>query len=169
MGRLRKRSILSNIRDMKCMGESRVCTLKKALYGLKQGPCTRYARIDEYLLGLGFTKSEENSNLYYVLVEGESLILVLYVDNIFFTRLEKFIWMCKVDLASEFKMKVIGLMYTFLDWRCSNIQERFSLGKEIMQLITYQDLGWRIAHMSTSMITNLKKPSTFKGELVDPP
>jgi hypothetical protein len=37
---------------------------------LKQAPCAWYSRIDGYLLGLGFTKSEVDSNLYYVLVEG---------------------------------------------------------------------------------------------------
>ena len=42
-----------------------------------------YSRIDGYLLGLSFTKSEADSNLYYVFVEGELLILVLYVDDLF--------------------------------------------------------------------------------------
>ena len=63
--------------------------MEKALHWLKKAPCAWYARIDGYLLGLGFTKSEPNSNLYYVFVEGELLILVLYVDDLFLIRLEK--------------------------------------------------------------------------------
>lgn len=43
-----------------------VCRLNKALYGLKQAPHAWYSRIDAYLLGLGFTKSEVDSNLYYI-------------------------------------------------------------------------------------------------------
>ena len=45
--------------------ESHVCILKKALYGLKQAPRTWYGRIDSFLSSLGFSKSKEESNLYY--------------------------------------------------------------------------------------------------------
>jgi hypothetical protein len=38
--------------------DSHVCRLKKALYGLKLAPRAWYLRIDGYLLGMGFTKSE---------------------------------------------------------------------------------------------------------------
>jgi hypothetical protein len=57
--------------------ESHVCRLNKALYGLKQAPRAWYARIDGYLMSLGFTKSEENPNLYYKVEDVCPLILVL--------------------------------------------------------------------------------------------
>ena len=63
--------------------ESHVCRLKKALYGLKQTPRAWYARIDGHLMSLGFSKSVFYPNLYYKTVNGESLILVLYVDYLF--------------------------------------------------------------------------------------
>jgi hypothetical protein len=44
--------------------ESHVCRLKRALYVLKQAPRAWYERIDSYLQGMGFVKSEEDSNLY---------------------------------------------------------------------------------------------------------
>jgi len=59
-----------------------VCRLKKALYGLKQAPRAWYGWIDSYLQQLGFVKSDANPNLYYLLVENEPLILVLYVDDL---------------------------------------------------------------------------------------
>jgi hypothetical protein len=37
---------------------SHVCILKKELYELKQSPRAWYSRIDGYLQGMGFTKSE---------------------------------------------------------------------------------------------------------------
>jgi hypothetical protein len=66
-----------------------VCRLKKALYGLKQAPRAWYSRIDGYLLGMGFTKSEADPNLYYILVGDDPLILVLYVDDLFLTRVRE--------------------------------------------------------------------------------
>lgn len=51
--------------------------LKRDFYGLKQASRAWYTRIDSYLRGLGFTKSEVDANLYYVMVGGLPLILVL--------------------------------------------------------------------------------------------
>lgn len=55
--------------------------LKKALYGLKQAPRAWYGRIDGYLQQLGVFKSDADPHLYYLMVENEPLILVLYVDE----------------------------------------------------------------------------------------
>jgi hypothetical protein len=66
--------------------ESHVCRLKKALYGLKHEPRVWYARIDGHLMILGFIKSVVDPNLYYKIANGESFILVLYVDDLFLTN-----------------------------------------------------------------------------------
>jgi hypothetical protein len=63
--------------------ESHVCRLRKALYGLKQKPQSWYARIDGHLMSLGFKESVFDHNLYYKMVSDDSLILVLYVDDLF--------------------------------------------------------------------------------------
>jgi hypothetical protein len=63
---------------------------------------------------MGFTKSEVESNLYYILVKGEPLILVLHVDDLFMKGLDKLIDYCKRELATEFEMKDLGLMHYFL-------------------------------------------------------
>ena len=47
--------------------ESHVCIIKRALYGLKMAPRAWYTQIDNYLSGLGFTKSEEDVNLYHIM------------------------------------------------------------------------------------------------------
>ena len=91
--------------------ESHVCRLKKALYGLKQAPRAWYSRIDTYLQKMGFTKSEADPNLYYIVIGEEPLILVLYVDDLVITGVERLIEHCKRDLASKFEMKDIGLMH----------------------------------------------------------
>jgi hypothetical protein len=74
--------------------------LKKALYRLKQAPRAWYAIIDIYLMSLGFTKSDADTNLYYKVEYGFPLILVIYVDDMFLTRDEKLIDGCKRELTS---------------------------------------------------------------------
>ena len=91
-----------------------MCRLKQALYGLKQAPHAWYTKINSYLTGLGFTKSEENANIYHILVEGKLLIIVLYVDDLILTSDEQLIKSCKEDLTREFEMKDMGLMRYFL-------------------------------------------------------
>ena len=41
------------------------CKLKKELYGLKHAPRTQYNMMYRFLMRLGFTKSKEDSNLYF--------------------------------------------------------------------------------------------------------
>ena len=66
-------------------GDSHVCRLKRPLYGLKQAPRAWYTMIDNYFIGLGFTKSEADANLYHIVVEGKILIIVLYVNYLIMT------------------------------------------------------------------------------------
>ena len=64
---------------------------QERLHGLKQAPHAWYTRIDNYFTGLGFTKSEADTNLYHIMVEGRLLIIVLYVDDSIITGDEKLI------------------------------------------------------------------------------
>eukprot|EP00253_Pinus_taeda_P032031 PITA_32031 len=71
-------------------------------------------KIDNYFIGLGFTKSEADANLYHIVVKGKLLIIVLYVDDLILTGDGQLIVSCKEDLTKEFEMKDIGLMHYFL-------------------------------------------------------
>ena len=53
---------------------------------------------------MGFQKSEADPNLYFIVVGGDPLILLLYVDDLFITGGEKPITVCKRDLASKYEM-----------------------------------------------------------------
>jgi hypothetical protein len=65
-------------------------------------------------MSLGFNRSVVDANLYYKVVNGESLILILYVDDLFLTGAESLIAWCKYELDSEFEMKDLGMMQYFL-------------------------------------------------------
>lgn len=91
-----------------------MCRLKGVLCGLKQTPCAWYTHIDSYLSGLGFTRSEADDNLYYIMVDGSLFILVLYVDDLILTGDDRLIQSCEEDLARKFEMEDMGLMHYFL-------------------------------------------------------
>jgi hypothetical protein len=92
--------------------KTHVCKLKKAL--LKKAPRAWYGRIDSFLTSLGFTKSKEDSNLYFKVMNDEPVILLLYVDDLFLTGEENLITECKKKLDAEFEMKYLGLMHYLL-------------------------------------------------------
>jgi hypothetical protein len=94
--------------------ETHVCRLKKALYGLKQALKSWYAKMDSYLMRLGFYKSHADPNLYYKVMDNAPVILLLYVDDLFITGEESLIIQCKKELSFEFDMKDIGLMHYYL-------------------------------------------------------
>ena len=93
--------------------EAYVCKLKKALYGIKQAPIEWYGRIDGFLMSLGFTKSKEESNLYYKVEDDGIMILLLYVDDLFLIGEDNPINKCKKNLVAEFEMKDLGMMHFF--------------------------------------------------------
>ena len=87
---------------------------------------------DRYLLSIGFQKSEADPNLYYIVVGGVRLILLLYVDDLFITGGEHLIDACKKDLASEFKMTNFGLMRYYLGMEVWQEDGDFFRAKETM-------------------------------------
>jgi hypothetical protein len=66
---------------------------------------------------MGFTKSEANTNLYFLLVGSQILVLVLYVDDLIHIGVESIIVGCKSYVALEFEMKDIEPMHFFWDLR----------------------------------------------------
>jgi hypothetical protein len=71
---------------------------------------------------MGFTKSETDSNLNYIIVGGKPLILLLYVDDLFLAGSERLITECKRDLALEYEMKDLRLMHYFLELLLSGVR-----------------------------------------------
>ena len=94
--------------------ETHVCKLKKSLYGLKQAPKPWYDRIDSFLTSLGFTNSNADSNLYYKVEEGNPMILLLYLDDLFVIGEDGLIADIKRNLTTEFNMKYLGMMHYFV-------------------------------------------------------
>ena len=58
---------------------------------------------------MGFTKSKVDSKLYYKVEEGNPVILLLYVDDLFVTDMDGLIVDTKRNLAAKFEMKDLGV------------------------------------------------------------
>jgi hypothetical protein len=63
---------------------------------------------------LGFTKSSADSNLYFKVEDDGLVILLLYVDDLSLTGVDKLITECKIKHVVDFEMKDLGLMHYFL-------------------------------------------------------
>ena len=78
---------------------------------------------------MGFTKSKGDSNLYYKVEEGNLVILLLYVDELFVTGEDGLIAETKRKLAVDFEMKDLGMMKYFLDMEVWQNADGISLGQ----------------------------------------
>eukprot|EP00253_Pinus_taeda_P033819 PITA_33819 len=151
--------------------ESHVCRLKRALYGLKQAPRAWYTRIDNYFTELGFTKSEVDAKLYHIVVKGELLIIVLYVDDLILIGDDQLIVSCKENLARDFEMKDMDPMHYFLGmevWqkdgelfvsqgKCANeILSRFHMEKCKPMHTPLADLCYVVNQLSQAMVQPTK-------------
>jgi hypothetical protein len=117
---------------------------------------------------MGFEKSEADPNLYYIVCGEDTLILILYVDDLFINGGEELIVDCKRGIALEFEMKDIGLMHYFLGMEVWQEDGHVFLGQgkyatDILSRFKMEDCG----PMLTPMVTNWRKLIASEFELVD--
>ena len=106
--------------------EDKVYRLRKALYGLKQAPHSWYSKINAYLLDNDFNKCDGELTLYIKESDGKILIVVLYVDDLFFTSSDDFLIVdFKEVMKSEFAMTDLGLLRYFLGIEVKKIDKEF--------------------------------------------
>jgi hypothetical protein len=139
------------------------------MYGLKQAPRAWYARIDSYLIRLGFSKSHADPNLYYKVVNNAPVILLLYVDDLFLTGEESLITQCKKELAYEFDMKNLGLMHYYLGLKVWQKCGEVFLGQGKYAVKILQKFGMMdCKSMDTPMTKDIRKVRDSDSKTVDP-
>ncbi|KAI5333016.1 hypothetical protein L3X38_023145 [Prunus dulcis] len=100
-----------------------VCQLRKYLYGLKQAPKAWNAKFTGHLPAIGFTVSHSDPSLFVKHVGSDSVILLLYVDDIILTGSKDSLVEEVIDeLSVVFEMKdmgrltyVLGLQISYRD------------------------------------------------------
>jgi hypothetical protein len=89
--------------------EHLVCRLHKALYGLRQAPHAWYEKIDSFLTAHGFERGDGDSNLYWLVVNSDVVLLALYIDDILLTGSSSdLILSIKCQLEIHFEMSDMG-------------------------------------------------------------
>jgi hypothetical protein len=119
-------------------------------------------------MSLGFTKHKADSDLYFKVVDGGPMILLLYLDDLFLTRDKKLIIEIKRKLVAQFEMKDLGTMHYFLGlevWQRSSeiFLNQVKYVVEILKRFIMTDCK----AMPTPMVTNLKLLNDTSSETVD--
>ncbi|XP_021726228.1 uncharacterized protein LOC110693416 [Chenopodium quinoa] len=65
--------------------KGQVCKLKKSIYGLKQASRQWNKELSKLLKNLGFQQSKQDYSLFTMSLEGEFLVILLYVDDMLIT------------------------------------------------------------------------------------
>ena len=91
-----------------------VCKLHKALYGLKQAHKAWYERFHNYLIQIGFQRTNDNSSLYIKEGSEKKIVLVeIFVDDTLFIENED---LCKTfleEMSKKFEMFIFGEIIFF--------------------------------------------------------
>jgi hypothetical protein len=89
--------------------EKKVCKLLKSLYGLKQAPKQWHEKFNEVLFSDGFSSIEVDKCVYIKSLNGEHVIICLYVDDmLIFGTCVDIVIKTKSFLSSKFDMKDMG-------------------------------------------------------------
>lgn len=92
-----------------------VCLLQKSLYGLRQAPRAWYDKFSNFLLEVGFFCSSTDPSLFILHQGQETILLLLYVDDIILTgSSEQLLQTFIHSLSVKFHMKDLGQLHYFL-------------------------------------------------------
>lgn len=92
-----------------------VCKLTKALYCLKQAPQAWFNTFSNFLIDFGFQCSKSNPSLFTYYKGKQTMVLLLYVDDIILTGSDDVLLQELLDVLSQrFAMKDLGEPKYFL-------------------------------------------------------
>ena len=119
-------------------------------------------------MSLGFIKIEENSKHYYKVDYYGIIILLLYVDDLFFIGEDNPVKECKKKLIAEFEMKDLGMMHYFLGLEVWQYPNEIFLNQGKYAVENLKRFGMMDCKaMSTPMTTNLKLLNDDSSKIVD--
>jgi hypothetical protein len=94
---------------------SLVFHLNKYLYGIKQAPRAWYAKMNNFLIDIEFSRCHSDPNVCTKKVGSHLIILFLYVDELILTSSDsKILNHVKTNLKKKFEMTGLGFLHYFL-------------------------------------------------------
>ena len=115
-----------------------------------------------------FTKSKADSNLYYKVEDGNLVMVLLYVNDLFVIGMDGLISDTKRNLTAEFEMKDLGMMHYFLSMEVWQNADGISLGQRKYAVEILKRFGMMDCKaMTTPMASNLKMLSDASSESID--
>ena len=103
---------------------SKVCLLLRALYGLKQSPREWYETLAEFLLSLGFVRSQYDSCLFLFKSDRGIVFVAVYVDDIQVVGHRPLVDWIKGRLHDRFKTTDLGHCTYYLGMRMERDRAR---------------------------------------------
>ncbi|CAN1339491.1 Retrovirus-related Pol polyprotein from transposon RE1, partial [Linum perenne] len=105
-----------------------VCLSKKSLYGLKQAPRAWFACLRDAMYGFGFTGSKTDHSLFYYNTDGNTIFVLVYVDDIIVTGSNPSLAASLVKhLQDRFSIKELGDLHYFLGIEVHRTQDGMTL------------------------------------------
>ena len=146
-----------------------VYLLLKALYGLKQAPRAWYDTLSQFLLENHFTRGTVDKTLFYRNVNGSSILVQIYVDDIIFGSTDE--KLCKKFaklMQSKYEMSMMGELTYFLGLQVKQVSEGIFISQTryIFDLLKKFDLV-NCSVAKTPMATATKLELNTKEKQVD--
>ena len=103
--------------------------------------------MDSFLLAIGFSRCHSDNTIYTKRVDGQLIILVLYVDDLILTSSDpKLINHVKSSLKKKFDMTDLGYLHYFLGLQVLQSKEGISLSSLSMPVTFSVAFTWKIVN-----------------------
>ncbi|KAL3652410.1 hypothetical protein CASFOL_002091 [Castilleja foliolosa] len=111
--------------------EHLVCKLNKSLYGLKQASRTWFNRFESVMAALGFTSSKTDTSLFIKHNEGQTLVVIVYVDDIIITGDDSGLIQDTIAaIGKVFPLKDLGALNYFLGIEILPVEDGLLLSQQ---------------------------------------
>ena len=147
--------------------ESKVYKLNKALYGLRQAPRAWNHKLNSILKELQFVKCSKEPSVYRRQVQGDLLIVAVYVDDLFITGTNvQHIKAFKKEVLAEFEMNDLGMLTYYLGIEVIQHQGGIKLSQRNYVLKILEEAGMQncnLKHMPMDSAVKLSKSESEKS------
>jgi Reverse transcriptase (RNA-dependent DNA polymerase) len=144
--------------------------LSKALYGLKQSTRAWFHTLSSFLISLGFHASKYDSSLFVLHRFGNTIILLVYVDDIIITDSHtQSVQEIISQLQTRFAIKNLGALHYFLGIKVTATPRGLHLSQhKYIQDLLARSLMLAAKPMVSPMASSLTLSSTDGDPLPEP-